>query len=106
MESPYFFAATLGLSHPWQITSVSFAKEERRLDIDIDHTGSGVITCPTCGKETVACDMENETWYHEDFFRYTTYLHARVPRIECACCGIQTMERPWSRAGSKFALIR
>ena len=31
--------------------------------------------------------MQDETWYHDNFFRYATYLHARVPQIHCRCCG-------------------
>jgi transposase len=103
MQNHDIFSATLGLSHPWKITNVLFAKEGERLDITIALDEECVFTCPTCGKEGIPCDTVSETWYHDDFFRFATYLHARVPRIECSCCGILPVERPWSRTGSKFA---
>jgi len=106
MDQPAIFSATLGLSHPWQITAVSFSKEEKRLDITVDFSQGGAFTCPTCGKEVKICEAEKETWFHSDFFRYATYLHARVPQIECSCCGMCKVERPWSREGSKFALLQ
>jgi hypothetical protein len=105
MDHPAIFSATLGLSHPWQITAVSFSKEGKRMDITIDFAHGCNFTCPTCGAEGKTCGAGKETWHHHDFFRYNAYLHARVPCIECACCGVITVERPWNRAGSKFALI-
>ena len=76
MDLPAIFSSTLGLSLP----------------------------CPNCGCGGVPCQKKNETWYHDDFFRYKTYLHADVPHIEC-CGNIIPVERPWSREGSKFALL-
>ncbi len=105
MEQPAIFSATLGLSHPWQITSVSFSKDEKRLDITVAFAHNGNLACPTCGAEGSSQEAMSETWYHNDFFRYATYLHARVPRSECTCCGIFTVTRPWSREGSRFSLI-
>ena len=104
MELPTIFSSTLGLSLPWQITSVSFAKEEKRLDINVDFLDNNSLPCPCCGTGGVPCQKKTETWYHDDFFRYETYLHAHVPHIEC-CGNIIPVERPWSRVGSKFALI-
>ena len=104
MDQPAIFSATLGLSHPWKVIAVSFTKEENRLDITVDYAHGSVFTCPQCGSDGKTCYSETETWYHDDFLRYATYLHARVPRIEC-CCGISTVDRPWSRPGSKFSLL-
>jgi hypothetical protein len=102
MDQPAIFSATLGLSQPWLITAVSFSTEEKRMDITVDFAHDGTFICPTCGAEVMTCTEENETWFHSDFFRYATYLHARVPHIECSCCGMCKR----SREGSKFALIQ
>lgn len=104
MELPPIFSSTLGLSFPWQISDVSFAKEERRLDITVDFMDNDLLPCPCCGAERNSCQQETETWYHDSFFRYATYLHARVPHIMC-CDTIIPVERPWAREGSKFALL-
>jgi transposase len=98
------FASTLGLSLPWQITSVSFAKDEKRLDICIDFLDVTSPPCPNCGCGGAPCRKETETWYHSNFFHYETYLHAQVPHTEC-CDSIIPVERPWSRKGSKFSLL-
>jgi transposase len=104
MENPEIFSATLGLSHPWHITLVNFSKDEKRLDITIDFAHADTVVCPRCGAEMKCCRAEDEVWFHDNFFRFATYLHARVPQIECDC-GINPVERPWSREGSRFALI-
>jgi transposase len=105
IEQPAIFSATLGLSHPWQITSVTFAKDGRRMDITIDIVQGSPLPCPCCGKAAKTRDTQLETWQHNNFFRFDAYLHANVPHIDCACCGKQQIERPWARAGSKFALV-
>src|SRR5690349_15154033 len=106
MDHPAIFSATLGLSHPWQVVDVSFAKEERRLDIIVDYAHSNVAACPHCGNARQYHGSETETWFHSDFFRFATYLHARIPNMEKCCCGSQHLvDRPWCRTGSKFTLV-
>ena len=104
-EHPPIFSATLGLSHPWQITAVSFSKEGKRMDITVDFVHGSTFTCPTCGAKGTSCDTESETWHHNNFFRYAAYLHARVPQVDCVCCGKKPVERPWTRTGSRFTLV-
>lgn len=101
MELPTIFSSTLGLSPPWQISEVSFAKDENRLDITLEYLNENNPSCPFCGSKSTHCLLQNETWYHEDFFRYATYLHARVPHIEC-CGALIPVDRPWMNSGSKF----
>jgi hypothetical protein len=72
------------------------------MDIHIDLAHGCALTCPKCGSEGRVFRTEVETWYHNNFFHYMTYLHARMPRIEC-CDGILPVERPWLRAGTRFS---
>jgi hypothetical protein len=104
MEHLDIFSATLGLSPPWHIVSVAFAREESRVDISVDFYPGNLFTCPHCGQQRSPLFSKEELWFHEDFFRYAAYLDARVPRIEC-CQGVFTVERPWSRAGSRFGRL-
>lgn len=104
MDLPHIVSATLGLSPPWQVSNVTLASDGRRLDITVTYDVVSHKVCPRCGAVGVDCEADVETWYHDDFFRYATYLHTRVPRI--VCCGrIHALERPWARPGSKFVKI-
>jgi hypothetical protein len=100
------FSATLGLFHPWKISSVSFSDGQRRMDITIDFVSDGSICCPVCGQEGQVCEAARETWRHDDFLNYLTFLHVRVPLRKCANCGVSEVERPWTREGSKFVKIQ
>jgi transposase len=64
------------------------------------------VACPGCGAaDCPAYDTEETTWRHLNFFQHHAYLHARVPRIDCASCGIKKVSVPWAREGSGFALL-
>ena len=106
MEQPSIFSATLGLSHPWKVTAVTYASEENRLDITVDFDLGSDLRCSCCGRDLTPGQIEQEVWHHDDFHRYSTYLHAKVPSLQCDCGRIFPVERPWSRPGSRFALVR
>ena len=96
----------LGLPEPWEITKDTFSIEEQRLDITIDFKKGSTFPCPKCGAESKAYDTEKKTWRHLNFFQHETYIHARVPRVECPeGCGIKTVKVPWARPRSGFSLL-
>lgn len=96
----------LGLTPPWQVSSLDFDPQQRRLDINIDFPRGSTFSCPKCGQGDVkAYDTEEKTWRHLNFFQHETYLTARVPRIQCDKCGIRLIGVPWARSGSGFTLL-
>jgi len=96
----------LGLAEPWKVVKDTFSLEKRQLDITIDFEPGSTFRCPVCGVESKAYDSEMKTWRHLNFFQHETYLHARVPRVECSQgCGIKTVEVPWARQRSGFTLL-
>jgi len=107
MSTESLFAKALGLSSQWEVTEVVFCPEEKRLDITIDFPRGSTFTCPVCGVPGAKpYDSNDEKWRHLNFFQYTTYLHARVPRVKCPQgCGIKKVEVPWARPGSGFTLL-
>ena len=107
MSTESLFAKALGLSNPWKVSKVVFSPEEKRLDITIDFPRGSTFTCPVCGAAGAKpYDSNGEQWHHLNFFQYTTYLHARVPRVKCPQgCGIKKVEVAWARPGSGFTLL-
>ncbi|MBT0666110.1 transposase family protein [Geobacter pelophilus] len=107
MSQQSIFAATLGLAPPWQVTSVKFSKNERRLDIFIDYNLATMLPCPVCGSESEICSEKIETWHHSDFFQNDAYLHATVPMIHCRHhCGCLNASVPWDHSRSRFVLLQ
>ena len=107
MEQTAIFSATLGLFPPWQVTSATFSKDSNRLDIQVEFLHTTGHDCPFCGGRGTCrpAGTVQETWFHDDFFRYATYLQARVPLLACRCGRKLHPERPWSRAGSRFCRL-
>ena len=106
MRQPTIFSDTLGLFPPWQVTTVAFSEEENRLDITVAFDYSNFEICPDCGGAIGPTLGTAEVWHHSDFFQHPTYLYAHIPRFACACGREVPVERPWSRPGSKFALVQ
>jgi len=107
MQPEALFGIALGITPPWEVTSVAFSKESNRLDITIDFQRGATFACPVCGSPAPAYDTTEKEWRHLNFFQYEAYLHARVPRVNCPNegCGVKQVTVPWARAGSGFTLL-
>ena len=105
MRDTSLLQLALGIVPPWAVTASEFDAAARRLDIHIDFTVGSRFTCPSCGAANCpAHDTEQMTWRHLNFFQHQAYLHARVPRVRCAKCGVKTVGVPWAREGG-FTLL-
>lgn len=106
MEDYLMFSAVLGLSSPWKVTAVSISNKEKRMDISVDFSRRNTFACPSCGSESTVSHAHRETWHHENFFHFATYLHARVPNVRChSGCGTLPANVPWERQGSRFVKL-
>jgi transposase len=105
MDPNTLFTLALGLQSPWEVKSLQFSVEEKRLDIQVDFERGASFPCPECGRPAKAHDTEEKTWRHLDFFQHAAYLTARVPRCKCDEHGVKQVAVPWARAGSGFTLL-
>lgn len=105
MKDMTLFTMALGLASPWYVRDYSLDIKQHEMKIYIDFKKGGVFQCPCCGKNCKAYDSSEKVWRHLNFFENTTYLYARVPRIECESCGIKQASTPWARKGSGFTLM-
>ena len=100
------FQAALGLSDPWQVVSVEFDAEAKRLDLRVDFAKGARFACPECDRTGLKVhDTEEKTWRHLDFFQHQAYLTARVPRVECPEHKVRLVAVPWARPRSGFTLL-
>jgi transposase len=100
------FQAALGLTAPWQVTSVEFDAEAKRLDLRVDFPKGATFCCPECDRSGLkAYDTEEKTWRHLDFFQHQAFLTARVPRVECPEHNVRLVAVPWARPRSGFTLL-
>ncbi len=84
MNNLGLFTAALMLNEPWKVIDVKF------IDIKIDFNKSGQFLCPSdgCTETLKAYDTISKTWRHLNFFKYKTYIQARVPRTNCDKHGV------------------
>lgn len=105
MDPNTLFKVALGLQSPWEVKSLDFSVEAKRLDIRVDFEPGSTFPCPECGKPSKAHDTEERSWRHLDFFQHAAYLTARVPRCKCDEHGVKQVAVPWARPGSGFTLL-
>lgn len=106
MEMQELFRAALGLEKPWRVDRVEFDAEQGHLELWLDFPRGSRFACPQCEQPDCAVhDTVERTWRHLNFFEHRSDLHARVPRVKCAECGVKTVEVPWARRGSGFTLL-
>lgn len=83
MHPEEIFSLALGINLPWQVVSVAFSNELKRLDSNIDFKRGAVFPCPVCGDLVPAYDTIEKTWRHMYFFQHEVYLTARTSRVNC-----------------------
>jgi transposase len=105
MDPNTLFKVALGLQSPWEVKSLDFSLEAKRLDILVGFEPGSTFPCPECGKPAKAHDTVEKSWRHLDFFQQAAYLTARVPRCRCDDHGVRQVQVPWARPGSGFTLL-
>ena len=100
------FKMALNVQDPWIVKKIDFSPDTKQLDIWIDFIPGSKFDCPECGTSGCApYDTNEKTWRHLNFFQFKTYLHCRVPRVQCTKCGILQVKIPWAREQSGFTLL-
>ncbi len=105
MKDTELYAALLGLRPPWRIGEVKLDLAADRVDIRIEEAPGAKWNCPECGKVVPLYDhAEEREWRHLDTCHCQTYLHARLPRVQCPEHGIRQVPATWAGPGSHFTL--
>jgi transposase len=77
-----------------------------RVDVWAVHEEGLRWACPECRTELAIYDHAPERiWRHLDTCQFKTFLHARVPRVECPTHGVKQVSIPWAEAKSRFTAL-
>ena len=107
MNSETLFSMALGLHTPWQVKDVTFSTDElarSELHLPIDFV-PGSRFLDEANEPCPVHDTVERQWQHLSFFEHTWYLHCVVPRITATDGKVRTVDVPWARPGSGFALL-
>lgn len=104
MNDTQLYTQLLGIEAPWSVTSVELNSDiqEVLVRVEILQRGSH-FPCPECGKSCALHDhREERRWRHLDSCGFSTFMLARVPRVNCNEHGVKTINVPWSSPHSRF----
>lgn len=95
----------LGLDGAWEVQNVDLDLEANKVVIDLEHAG-GALCCPECEETCSKFDnAPSRQWRHLDTMQFETIVRAKIPRSECANCGVKTIAVPWAGKHSRFTLM-
>ena len=70
------------------------------------HAKPATWPCPECGKPCGLHDHAGErVWRHLDSCGFATFLHARVPRVQCPEHGVRQVRVSWAEPSSRFTAL-
>ncbi len=106
MQDKELYQQILGLSSPWQVTSVELDHAHLEIRVRVDHPRGTKFCCPDCNTELPCHDhAEERRWRHLDSCQFKTMLIARQPRVNCPKHGVKTVLVPWAEKNSRFTLM-
>ena len=106
MEDTALYQYLLDLQSPWRVSCVDLDVKGQRVDVWAEHPEAVTWACPHCAKTLPLYDhAEERTWRHLDSCQFQTYLHARIPRVECGAHGVVQVTVPWAEPRSRFTLL-
>ena len=105
MQDTKLFETILGIETPWRIGRVALDTTGERVDLWAEHADTR-WPCPECQQPLPCHDHADErVWRHLDTCQYQTFLHARVPRVNCPTHGVRQARVPWAEARSRFTTL-
>ncbi|MGI0156743.1 MAG: ISL3 family transposase, partial [Thermoplasmata archaeon] len=103
MHDVDLYRRLLGLSSPWTVARVDLDKKEQKVDVWLEHEEGAHWSCPECGKRFSIYDhSEEREWRHLDTMQFQTWVHAKLPRVECPDHGVKQVEPTWAEPGSRY----
>lgn len=85
---------------------VNYDLSKKEVHLNISNKKCERFDCPECGESCEIYDHQKErVWRHLDTMQFQTFIHAKVPRIECGEHGIRTIKLPWAEKHSRFTLL-
>jgi len=103
MDDKALFTRILGLRPPWFIQRIVFGEKEQRIDIFMDHEPDIRVRCPVCNVFYGTYDHAPERVYrHLNTCQMETYIHVRLPRVNCPNHGVKQIVSEFGENGSEM----
>jgi len=101
MDDKTLYTKILGLKPPWFITEVAVKEKQNRIDIWVGHEPDIRVRCPVCEKFYGVYDHSPERVFrHLDTCQMSTFIHVRLPRVNCPDHGVKRIDSEFGENGS------
>jgi len=81
------------VKRPWRVVKVTHDGDSGRVDLYVEHEPGVRFPCPVCKEFCAVHDHTPEREFrHLNVFTYATYIHVRIPRVDCARDGVRQVE--------------
>lgn len=106
MRDTDLYRQLLGLEKPWTVDRVELDVKKQRVDVFAKHDQPRSWTCPECKKPFGLHDHDEErAWRHLDSCGFQTFLHARIPRVNCPEHGVRQVRVSWAEPKARFTAL-
>jgi transposase len=106
MRDTGLYAYLLGLQAPWEVSDVKLDVQGQRIDVWVEHAAGVRWPCPECrGLLGLYDHAEERVWRHLDSCQYHTYVHARIPRVQCPEHGVLQVRISWAEPQARFTQL-
>src|SRR6266508_1595244 len=99
------YATLLGITEPWGVELVEMKQEAGEVHVTVALPANTRWVCPECLAAAPIHDHQDRTWRHLDTCQFKTFVHARVPRLNCPTHGIRQLRVAWAEPGSRFTAL-
>lgn len=101
MDDKILYTKILGLKPPWFITEVAVKEKQNRIDIWVNHEPGIRVRCPVCEEFYGVYDHSPERVFrHLDTCQMSTFIHVRLPRVNCPDHGVKRIDSEFGENGS------
>lgn len=98
------FSLMAGIEEPWILEKVE-VDENKDLHMYVKYKRGNKFKCNKCEELCPVYDTTEKTWRHLNCFEHKTFIHCKVPRIQCEKHGVHLVEVPWAKANTGFTLL-
>ena len=101
MDAKTLYTKLLDLRGPWHVVRVEVNERGRQVDVWVEHEPGVEVACPECGRFGPVYDHTAERAYrHLDSCDMATYVHVRLPRVQCERHGVRQILSEFGENGS------
>jgi len=105
-DTTVLYRHALDLEDHWRVEKVQLDVRGAQVDGWAAHKKGVLWPCPECGSQLPVYDHAPErVCRHLDTCQFKTFLHARIPRVECPEHGVRQAQVSWAAVRSRFTAL-